>query len=81
MVEKKAKTQTKKEEQIEREYIIPLREKCRPVPRYKKTPKAIKSVKEFIAKHMKVRDRDLSKVKIDKYLNEALWHRGIWVVL
>ena len=26
---------------------------------------------------MKVRDRDLNKIKIDKYLNEELWFRGI----
>ena len=62
---------------IEREYIIPLRDKCRPVPRYKKTPKAVKTVKEFLAKHMKIYDRDLNKIKIDKLLNEALWFRGI----
>jgi large subunit ribosomal protein L31e len=70
------KTETKIEK-IEREYIIPIREKIRNVPRYRKTEKAIKSVKEFIARHMKVIDRDLRKVKIDKYLNEILWIRGI----
>ena len=26
---------------------------------------------------MKVADRDLDKVKVDKYLNEMIWHRGI----
>ena len=72
-----AKKEQKKEEKIEREYVIPLREKVRPVPRYKKTPKAIKSIKEFLAKHMKVRDRDLKKIKIDPYLNEQIWIRGI----
>ena len=64
-------------EKIERTYIIPLREKCRPVPRYRKTEKAIKTIKEFIVKHMKIRDRDLKKVKIDSYLNEVIWLRGI----
>ena len=64
-------------EKIEREYIIPLREKIRNVPSYRKTEKAMKSIKEFIAKHMKVIDRDLRKVKIDKYLNEIIWMRGI----
>ena len=64
-------------EKIEREYIIPLRDKCKPVPIYRKTEKAIRSVKEFVAKHMKVYDRDLSKIKIDTYLNELLWNRGI----
>ena len=60
-----------------KEYTIPLREKCRPVPRYKKTPKAIKTIKEFLVRHMKIRDRDLKKIKLDKYLNEAVWFKGI----
>jgi large subunit ribosomal protein L31e len=71
MAEKKESTK------IEREYTIPLREKGRSVVKYKKTPKAVKTVKEFVAKHMKVENRDLNKVKLDKYLNEALWSRGI----
>jgi large subunit ribosomal protein L31e len=62
---------------IEKEYVIPLREKCRPVPTYKKTPKAVKSVKEFLVRHMQIRDRDLKKIKIDRFLNEQLWERGI----
>jgi len=60
-----------------REYIIPLRERCRSVPRYKKTNKAVRTVKEFLVQHMKIRDRDLDKVKVDTYLNEFLWNRGI----
>jgi large subunit ribosomal protein L31e len=67
----------KKSEKIEREYIIPIREKSRVVARYQKTNKAIKTIKEFLARHMKVRDRDLDKIKLDKYLNEAVWHNGI----
>ncbi len=70
------KTETKTEK-LEREYIIPLREKGRPVPRYRKTPKAIKTIKEFLVRHMKIYDRDLNKIKIDKYLNEMIWARGI----
>ncbi|MGY4884094.1 MAG: 50S ribosomal protein L31e [Nanobdellota archaeon] len=66
-----------KKEMFEREYVIPLREKCRVVPRYKKTNKAVKSIKEFIARHMKVYDKDLNKIKVDKYVNEFLWARGI----
>jgi len=62
---------------IEREYIIPLRYKGRAVPCYKKTPKAIKTIKEYLVKHMKVKDKDLRKIKIDKYLNEQMWFRGI----
>ena len=62
---------------LEREYIIPLRNKWKRVPRYKKANKAVKAVKEFLVKHMKIRDRDLKKIKIDKYLNEEIWFRGI----
>ena len=69
-----AETKTNK---IEREYTIPLRDKCRPVPRYRKTPKSVKTIKEFLVRHMKIRDKDLKKIKIDSYLNEQLWIRGI----
>ncbi len=72
-----AKKEEVKEEKIEREYIIPLREKGRVVPRYKKTPKAIRTVKEFLLRHMKVRDGDSNSIRIDSYLNEQLWMRGI----
>ena len=68
------KTPTNK---IEKEYIIPLRRKWAKVPRYKRANKAIKAIKEFLARHMKVRDRDLNKIKLDKYLNEFIWTRGI----
>ena len=71
-----AKSETKTEK-IEREYIIPLRHRWKIVPRYQRTNKAVKAVKEFLVRHMKIRDRNLDKVKIDKHLNETLWHRGI----
>lgn len=70
------KTETKTEK-LEREYVIPLRRQVKKAVRYKKTPKAIKTIKEFLVKHMKIYDRDLSKIKIDKYLNEFVWFRGI----
>jgi len=72
MAEKK---ETKPE--VAREFVIPLREKCRVVPRYKKTNKAVKTIKEFLVRHMKIRDRDLNKIKLDVHLNEFLWERGI----
>ena len=65
------------DEKIEREYVIPMREKLDRVPSYKRAKKAVRTIKEFLVKHMKVYDRDLGKVKIDKYLNEQLWSRGI----
>jgi large subunit ribosomal protein L31e len=70
-------TKEKNVEKLEREYVIPLRKKGISTVSYKKTPKAIKTIKEFVAKHMKIKDRDLNKIKLDKYLNEAIWHRGI----
>ena len=61
---------------LEREYIIPLRREYMKVPRYERTGKAIKAIKKFIAKHMKVPERDIDKVKIDKYFNNEIWSRG-----
>ena len=62
---------------LEREYTVNLRKKCIKTPRYKRANKAVKSLKQFIAKHMKVEDRDLRKVKLDKWLNNEMWKRGI----
>lgn len=62
---------------LEREYIIPLRAKVRSAVRYKKANKAVRVIKEFLAKHMKVIDRDLNKIKLDLAVNEAVWARGI----
>lgn len=66
-----------KTEKLEREYVIPLRKEWMKVPRYRKTNKAVKAVKEFLVRHMKIRDKDLNKVKVDKFLNELLWMRGV----
>jgi large subunit ribosomal protein L31e len=68
-----AETKTSK---LEREYIIPLRRECMKVPQYRRTGRAVKAIKKFIAKHMKVPDRDLEKVKLDIYFNNNLWFRG-----
>jgi len=69
-----AETTTNK---IERTYVIPLRIKWKRVPRYKKSNRAVKAIKEFQVQHMKIRDRDLDKIKVDKFLNEFVWSRGI----
>lgn len=71
---KKIKSKTEK---LEREYTIPLRIKWKKVPRYKRANKAIKTIKQFLVRHMKIRDGDLNKIKIDKFLNESIWFRGI----
>lgn len=63
-------------QKLEREYIIPLKREWMKVPSYKRARKAVKTIKQFIAHHMKVTDRDISKVKLDVYLNNELWSRG-----
>lgn len=56
---------------MERTYTIPLRD-VKNVPRTIRASKAIRSVQEFLKKHMKS-----DKVKIDKSVNEKIWERGI----
>lgn len=67
----------KKEKELERVYVIPLRKEWLKAPRYKRAKKAIRAIREFLVKHMKVPERDLKKIKIDKWVNEAVWLRGI----
>lgn len=62
---------------LERTYVIPIKRKLRHIQDYKKARKAVKIVLEFIAKHMRVEDRDVRKVKMDKLLNHELWFRGM----
>ncbi|UZE93568.1 MAG: 50S ribosomal protein L31e [Candidatus Pacearchaeota archaeon] len=70
----KAKKEEKKEEKI---YTIPLKKEWLKTPRHKRAKKAMKAIKEFMVRHMKVPDRDINKVKIDRWINEAVWLRGI----
>ncbi len=72
----KAKTDEPKQ-LLEREYIVPLRKGWLKVPKYKRANKAVKTLKEFIARHMKIYDSDLRKVKIDIILNNELRFRGM----
>jgi ribosomal protein L31E len=78
-IKKESKKEKKIESKIEleREYIVPLKRGVLNVPQYRRAKKAIRTLKEFMVKHMQVRDRDLKKVKIDMYLNNELWFRGI----
>ena len=62
--------------ELQREYVVPMRRGFLKVPSYRKAKKAVAVLKQFIAKHMKVEDRDVRKVKLDMYLNEEIWHRG-----
>jgi large subunit ribosomal protein L31e len=56
---------------MERKYIIPLRQGWLKVPGYRRTGRAVRDVKTFLAKHMKVED-----VRIGRNLNMALWTDG-----
>lgn len=62
---------------LEREYIIPLRKEWLKVPEYKRANKAVKAIKQFLARHMKIYDRDLKKIKIDIILNNELRFKGM----
>lgn len=73
MVDKKTETKIT----LERTYVVPLSAKLRPVRTYKRARKAVKLIREFIARHMKVEERDVKKVKLDKMLNNEIWYRGI----
>ena len=62
---------------LEREYTVPLRQGWLKVPKSKRANKAVKTLKGFIARHMKVYDKDLRKIKIDMLLNNELRFKGM----
>jgi len=66
-----AKKETNKAE-IERTYNVPLRKEFMKVPRWRKTQKAVKALRQFLSKHMKS-----DNIKIGKEVNEKLWKHGI----
>ncbi|MAE49710.1 hypothetical protein CMI48_02665 [Candidatus Pacearchaeota archaeon] len=59
-----------------KEYTIPLRKAWLKKANYRRTGIAVKAIKQYIAKHMKVPDRDTNKVKIDPFFNNEMWFRG-----
>ena len=56
---------------LERVYVIPLRRETLKVPPFKKANKAVKTVRQFISRHMKS-----DNVTIGKYLNLQVWKHG-----
>ena len=62
---------------LEREYIVPLRKGWLKVPKYKRANKAVKTLKEFLARHMKIYDNDLRRIKLDVILNNEIRFRGM----
>ena len=59
-------------EEIKRKYIVPLRKEFRKAPNYRKAHKAVKALREFLAKHMKS-----DNVKLGDKVNEHIWRHGI----
>lgn len=75
--ESKKKVVKSDDDIAEREYVVPLRRGFLNVPQYRRAKKAVRILKEFMVRHMAVRDRDLRKVKVDINLNNEIWFRGI----
>ncbi len=75
--DKKKEKKVEPKSVLEREYVIPLRKKVHKVQEFRRAKKAIRVIREFLVRHMRVENRDLNKVKIDKWLNEEIWFRGI----
>lgn len=55
-----------------RTYVVPLRREWAKSPRYKRSPKAIRGLVEFMQRHMKSED-----VRVTPQLNHAIWLHGI----
>ncbi|AEA47760.1 50S ribosomal protein L31e [Archaeoglobus veneficus] len=58
---------------VERVYSLRLKHKMKRYPRWLRAKKAVKYVRNFLSKHMKV---EPDKVKIDASINEKIWERG-----
>ena len=81
--EEEKKEQKEAEEDIEEEkfYTIPL-SKAWLRPPNKRAPRAIKIIREFVRRHMKIRqinsgDEEEEKLVILNEVNEKIWSRGI----
>lgn len=55
----------------ERIYTIPLRREFLKAPRWRRSEKAVKAVREFLMRHTKA---DI--VLLDNSVNEKIWERG-----
>jgi len=55
----------------EKIFIIPLRKSVNKKPLYQRAKKAVTTIREYIRRHMKVKE-----VKVGPYLNSKIWERG-----
>ena len=57
---------------LERVYNVPLRREYMKVASWRRAKKAVKALRQFIAKHMKSDD-----ISLGRYVNKELWKHGI----
>jgi len=70
-------TPSRHTEDLEREFVIPLRASKHQPSRRRRAGHALETVRRFIVRHMKGKSED---VWIDPRLNEHIWERGIqWI--
>jgi large subunit ribosomal protein L31e len=61
-------------EELEREYVVPLRASQHQPSRRRRAGHALETVRRFVARHMKGQHE---QIWIDPRLNEHIWTRGI----
>jgi large subunit ribosomal protein L31e len=71
-VKKEIKKEKLEKAGVEQVFTIPL-SKAKSVPRWKRSNKAIKVIKAYLARHLKAEE---SKIHIDASINEKIWSRG-----
>ncbi len=59
---------------LERTYTVPLRSGFAKTPRYRRTNRAVRTLRDFLVRHMKA---PAEQIKIGQHLNEFLWQDGI----
>ena len=59
--------------EVERIYSLRIKHKMKKYPRWLRAKKAIKYIRNFLSRHMKVPPEN---VKIDASINEKIWERG-----
>ena len=70
-----AKTpENRRVEELEREFVIPLRASVHQPSRRRRAGHALETVRRYVTRHMKGKAED---VWIDPRLNEHIWERGI----
>ena len=67
-------TESRRVEELEREFVIPLRPSQHQPSRRRRAGHALETVRRYVTRHMKGRSED---VWIDPRLNEHIWERGI----